>query len=103
MSVDAPSTSTSTSTSTPVVPVLSAAAQKKEEEAKIERERKYPGPKRVGIVLAAEKKVTSKLLDAERGTSEKVFLLNGLVVLVYLSFSDCVIGLQELGRRDRVT
>lgn len=71
----------SSTPATPAAPALSAAAQKKEDEAKAERERKYPGPKRVGIVLAAEKKVTSKLLDKERGTSEKIYLLNGLVLL----------------------
>lgn len=60
-------------------PVLTAAAKKKEEEAKAERERKYPGPPRRGIVLAAEKKVTSKLLEKDMGSSEKVFLVNGSV------------------------
>lgn len=58
-------------------PTVSAAAKKKEEEAKAERERKYPGPVRMGIVLAAEKKVTSKLLEKDRGSSEKIFLVNG--------------------------
>lgn len=35
------------------------------------------GKRRVGIVLAAEKKVTSKLLEKEEGTGEKIFLING--------------------------
>ncbi|CEQ42166.1 SPOSA6832_03962 [Sporobolomyces salmonicolor] len=55
----------------------SAAAKKKEEEAKAEREKKYPPPHKAGIVLAAEKKVTSKLLEKEKGSSEKLFLVNG--------------------------
>jgi 20S proteasome subunit alpha 3 len=35
------------------------------------------GKRRTGIVLAAEKKVTSKLLEKEEGTGEKIFLING--------------------------
>lgn len=66
------------SSTTPAV-VLSAAALKKEEEAKAERERKYPGPVRRGVVLAAEKKVTSKLLEKDMGSSEKVYLVNSCV------------------------
>ncbi|GAA5836033.1 hypothetical protein JCM3766R1_005136 [Sporobolomyces carnicolor] len=66
-----PSTSTSTTTT---------AAKKKEEEAKAEREKKYPPPHRKGIVLAAEKKVTSKLLEKEKGSSEKLFMVNGNVI-----------------------
>ncbi|GAA5895499.1 hypothetical protein JCM5296_006782 [Sporobolomyces johnsonii] len=58
----------------------SAAAKKKEEEAKAEREKKYPPPHKAGIVLAAEKKVTSKLLEKEKGSSEKLFLVNGNVI-----------------------
>lgn len=69
------------SSSTPAAgsstPAQSAAAKKKEEEARAEREKKYPGPQRAGIVLAAEKKVTSKLLEKEKGSSEKLFLVNG--------------------------
>jgi 20S proteasome subunit alpha 3 len=69
------------SSSTPAAgsstPAQSAAAKKKEDEAKAEREKKYPGPQRAGIVLAAEKKVTSKLLEKEKGSSEKLFLVNG--------------------------
>ena len=71
---DAP---TATPAAAAATPALSAAAKKKEEEAKAERERKYPGPQRAGIVLAAEKKVTSKLLEKEKGSSEKLFLVNG--------------------------
>ncbi|SGY30496.1 BQ5605_C002g01158 [Microbotryum silenes-dioicae] len=67
--------------STSAKPELSAAAKKKEAEAKAERERKYPGPQRAGIVLAAEKKVLSKLLEKEKGSSEKIFLVNGWVDL----------------------
>ncbi|KDE08291.1 hypothetical protein MVLG_01554 [Microbotryum lychnidis-dioicae p1A1 Lamole] len=66
--------------STSAKPELSAAAKKKEAEAKAERERKYPGPQRAGIVLAAEKKVLSKLLEKEKGSSEKIFLVNGNVI-----------------------
>ncbi|KAK4058138.1 Proteasome subunit alpha type-3 [Microbotryomycetes sp. JL221] len=61
-------------------PAKTEAQKKKEEEAKAERERKYPGPQRAGIVLAAEKKVTSKLLEKEKGSSEKLFLVNGNVI-----------------------
>lgn len=64
-------------TPAPAAPVLSAAAQKKEDEAKAERERKYPGVQRAGIVLAGEKKVSSKLLEKDLGSREKVFLVNG--------------------------
>jgi len=74
MAVDSstePSTSTATTTTT------SAATKKKEEEAKAEREKKYPLPHKKGIVLAAEKKVTSKLLEKEKGSSEKLFMVNG--------------------------
>lgn len=70
------------STTTPAavaVPALSIAAQKKLDDAKAERERKYPGIPRKGIVLAAEKKVTSKLLEKDMGSSEKVFLVNSYV------------------------
>ncbi|GAA6043135.1 hypothetical protein JCM8097_004334 [Rhodosporidiobolus ruineniae] len=74
MAVDSePSASTSTSTT-------SAATKKKEEEAKAAREKKYPLPHFPGIVLAAEKKVTSKLLEKEKGSSEKLFLVNGNVI-----------------------
>lgn len=78
MAVD-PSPSTSTTTpSTSTTPAVSAATKKKEEEAKAEREKKYPSSEaRAGIVLAAEKKVTSKLLEKEKGSSEKLFLVNG--------------------------
>ncbi|KAG0149886.1 hypothetical protein CROQUDRAFT_653192 [Cronartium quercuum f. sp. fusiforme G11] len=38
------------------------------------------GKRRIGIVLAAEKKVTSKLLEKEQGSSEKIFLINGNLV-----------------------
>ncbi|GAA5831359.1 hypothetical protein JCM11251_003997 [Rhodosporidiobolus azoricus] len=85
MAVDSePSTSSSSSTpasgtATPA-PQQSAAAKKKEEEAKAEREKKYPPPHFPGIVLAAEKKVTSKLLEKEKGSSEKLFLVNGNVI-----------------------
>jgi 20S proteasome subunit alpha 3 len=67
----APSSSSSTA------PEKSEATKKKEAEAKAEREKKYPPPYRSGIVLAAEKKVTSKLLEKEKGSSEKLFLVNG--------------------------
>ncbi|NXD32738.1 PSA3 protein, partial [Spelaeornis formosus] len=40
----------------------------------------YPPPHRAGIVLAAEKKVTSKLLEKDKGSSEKLFLVNGNVI-----------------------
>ncbi|GAA5922164.1 proteasome core particle subunit alpha 3 [Sporobolomyces koalae] len=75
MAVDQPSTSSSTTT-----PAVSEATRKKEEEAKAERERKYPLPHKKGIVLAAEKKVTSKLLEKEKGSSEKLFMVNGNVI-----------------------
>ncbi|EGU13172.1 Proteasome subunit alpha type [Rhodotorula toruloides ATCC 204091] len=58
----------------------SEATKKKEEEARVEREKKYPLPHKAGIVLAAEKKVTSKLLEKEKGSSEKLFLINGNVI-----------------------
>jgi hypothetical protein len=74
-----PAASTSTASTTPATPALSIAAQKKLEDAKAERERKYPGVPRRGIVLAAEKKVTSKLLEKDMGSSEKVYLVNGSV------------------------
>jgi len=74
MAVDSSSTEPSTSTSTTTT---SAATKKKEEEAKAEREKKYPLPHKKGIVLAAEKKVTSKLLEKEKGSSEKLFMVNG--------------------------
>ncbi|GAA5974050.1 hypothetical protein JCM11641_008234 [Rhodosporidiobolus odoratus] len=77
MAVD-PEPSTSSTPST--APAPSAAAKKKEEEAKAEREKKYPPPHTAGIVLAAEKKVTSKLLEKEKGSSEKLFLVNGNVI-----------------------
>ncbi|BGP36893.1 Proteasome subunit alpha type-3 [Rhodotorula kratochvilovae] len=83
MAVDDPSSSTG-STSTPstgsTAPAQSESAKKKEEEARAEREKKYPPPHRTGIVLAAEKKVTSKLLEKEKGSSEKLFLVNGNVI-----------------------
>lgn len=68
----AASTSTSSGTAE-----KSEVTKKKEAEAKAEREKKYPPPHRAGIVLAAEKKVTSKLLEKEKGSSEKLFLVNG--------------------------
>jgi len=77
MAVDSSSTEPSTSTSTTTT---SAATKKKEEEAKAEREKKYPLPHKKGIVLAAEKKVTSKLLEKEKGSSEKLFMVNGNVI-----------------------
>ncbi|KAK4054735.1 Proteasome subunit alpha type-3 [Microbotryomycetes sp. JL201] len=73
-------TASSSTTSAPSAPAKTEAQKKKEEEAKAERERKYPGPQRAGIVLAAEKKVTSKLLEKEKGSSEKLFLVNGNVI-----------------------
>lgn len=82
---DAMAVDDAAATPTPATPALSAAAKKKEEEAKAERERKYPGPQRAGIVLAAEKKVTSKLLEKDRGSSEKIFLINGSVVVFLVS------------------
>lgn len=63
-------------TTTASAPAQSEAAKKKEAEALAERQRKYPGPARSGVVLAAEKKVTSKLLDKEQGSSEKIFMVN---------------------------
>lgn len=78
MAVDTEGTADApTATPAATAPAVSAAAKKKEEEAKAEREKKYPGPQRAGIVLAAEKKVTSKLLEKEKGSSEKLFLVNG--------------------------
>lgn len=65
------------SSSTGTTTEKSEATKKKEAEAKAEREKKYPPPHRAGIVLAAEKKVTSKLLEKEMGSSEKIFLVNG--------------------------
>ncbi|KAH9812074.1 nucleophile aminohydrolase [Melampsora americana] len=38
------------------------------------------GKRRTGVVLAAEKKVTSKLLEKEQGSSEKIFLINNNLV-----------------------
>lgn len=64
------------SDATTPAPTLSAAAQKKEDEAKAERIRKYGDVVRRGVVLAAEKKVTSKLLEKDMGSSEKVYLVN---------------------------
>ena len=66
--------------SSSTAPEKSEATKKKEAEAKAEREKKYPPPYRSGIVLAAEKKVTSKLLEKEKGSSEKLFLVNGCAV-----------------------
>ncbi|GAA5821267.1 hypothetical protein JCM3770_007389 [Rhodotorula araucariae] len=81
MAVDEPSSSTgSSSTPASTAPAQSEATKKKEEEARAEREKKYPPPYRTGIVLAAEKKVTSKLLEKEKGSSEKLFLVNGNVI-----------------------
>ncbi|KAM0752923.1 proteasome-domain-containing protein [Meredithblackwellia eburnea MCA 4105] len=80
MAVDPSSSSTPATGTGTATPTISAAAKKKEEEAKAERDRKYPGPQRAGIVLAAEKKVTSKLLEKERGSSEKIFLINGNIL-----------------------
>lgn len=65
------------SSTAPAAAEKSEATKKKEAEAKAEREKKYPPPYRSGIVLAAEKKVTSKLLEKEKGSSEKLFLVNG--------------------------
>ncbi|GAA5890311.1 hypothetical protein JCM8208_002775 [Rhodotorula glutinis] len=79
MAVDDPSAATG-STSTSTAPAQSESAKKKEEEARAEREKKYPPPHRTGLVLAAEKKVTSKLLEKEKGSSEKLFLVNGNVI-----------------------
>ena len=69
MAVDPASPATTT-------PPQSEAAKKKEAEALAERQRKYPGPARSGVVLAAEKKVTSKLLDKAQGSAEKIFMVN---------------------------
>ena len=71
------STGTGAASSSSAAPEKSEATKKKEAEAKAEREKKYPPPYRSGIVLAAEKKVTSKLLEKEKGSSEKLFLVNG--------------------------
>lgn len=68
------------SSSSSTAPEKSEATKKKEADAKAEREKKYPPPYRSGIVLAAEKKVTSKLLEKEKGSSEKLFLVNGNVL-----------------------
>lgn len=88
MSVDVDAPSGSTPVVTPAVPALSAAAVKKEEEAKAERERKYPASRhRAGIVLAGEKKVSSKLLEKDLGSREKIFLVNGCVS-IYSSSMD---------------
>jgi 20S proteasome subunit alpha 3 len=78
-STDAMAVDSEPSTSSTPAPATSAATKKKEEEAKAEREKKYPGKAFPGIVLAAEKKVTSKLLEKEKGISEKLFLINGCV------------------------
>ncbi|GAA5890882.1 hypothetical protein JCM6882_008844 [Rhodosporidiobolus microsporus] len=89
MAVDPEPSSSTSSSATPAASgaagsatptPTSAAAKKKEEEAKAEREKKYPPPHFPGIVLAAEKKVTSKLLEKEKGSSEKLFLVNGNVL-----------------------
>lgn len=76
---DTPSSSTPSSSFEPKEKEKekSEATRKKEEEARVEREKKYPLPHKAGIVLAAEKKVTSKLLEKEKGSSEKLFLING--------------------------
>ncbi|GAA5853425.1 hypothetical protein JCM8547_002450 [Rhodosporidiobolus lusitaniae] len=81
MAVDSSaSAEASSSSSASAAPAQFEAAKKKEEEAKVEREKKYPPPHFSGIVLAAEKKVTSKLLEKEKGISEKLFLVNGNVI-----------------------
>ncbi|CDR49208.1 hypothetical protein NBRC10512_003303 [Rhodotorula toruloides] len=79
---DTPSSSTPSSSFEPKEKEKekSEATRKKEEEARVEREKKYPLPHKAGIVLAAEKKVTSKLLEKEKGSSEKLFLINGNVI-----------------------
>ena len=89
MAVDDPSASTG-STSTSTAPAQSESAKKKEEEARAEREKKYPPPHRTGLVLAAEKKVTSKLLEKDQGSSEKLFLVNGCVLSFVRSASGTV-------------
>lgn len=80
MAVD---TGASTSSATGGSAAATEARKKKESEdkakAKAEREKKYPGKPRAGIVLAAEKKVTSKLLEKEKGSKEKLFMINGCV------------------------
>lgn len=66
----APEASTSTSTST--APAAAAASSSSSTEP--------TKPKRAGIVLAAEKRVTSKLLDNEAGGGrEKIFGINECV------------------------
>lgn len=78
----APEAAPSTTTTSASAAASSSAAKKKEEEQRAEREKKYgpPGQQRAGVVLAAEKKVTSKLLEKEKGSSEKLFLVNGSVL-----------------------
>ena len=67
--------SASASTSAPAV----AAAQ--ETTAQPEASTSAGKPKRAGIVLAAEKRVTSKLLDSEAGGGrEKIFGINECVL-----------------------
>ncbi|GEM06568.1 20S proteasome subunit alpha 3 [Rhodotorula toruloides] len=80
MAVDDTPSSSTPSSSEPKEKEKSEATKKKEEEARVEREKKYPLPHKAGIVLAAEKKVTSKLLEKEKGSSEKLFLINGNVI-----------------------
>lgn len=68
--------SAATSTSAPAV----AAAQEQPEASTSSGK-----PKRAGIVLAAEKRVTSKLLDSEAGGGrEKIFGINECVPIVFL-------------------
>ena len=63
--------------------VTMSEAEKSKQEAK-----KEEGiPKRAGIVLAAEKRVTSKLLDKEAGGGrEKLFTVNEYVKAIVLLF-----------------
>ncbi|KAI5479018.1 hypothetical protein MNV49_004300 [Pseudohyphozyma bogoriensis] len=89
-----------TETETPATPApaQSAAAKKKEEEEKAERARKYPGPARAGIVLAAEKKVTSKLLEKDKGSSEKIFPINGNIISAAAGFTSDANSLVNFSR-----
>lgn len=98
---DAPAASTSASTTEPTASSSSASAEKAPGGVAVDP--KTGKKKRMGVVLAAEKKVTSKLLEKEQGASEKIFVVNGCISLVLAGTVRVAesIGAQEhdLGRR----
>ena len=71
------------------------------EKAKVEAKKDEGVPKRAGIVLAAEKRVTSKLLDKEAGGGrEKLFTVNECVDLLPVS-GRADVGIATLWQRLR--